>query len=124
MIKVIISSIALSLLICSYEVMDIQTGKASFYNDTFHGCKTASGDLYNTKEYTAAHREYPFGSMVRVTNLKNKKTVIVEINDRGPHSRGRIIDLSKAAALELDMVDDGIVKTKIELLGEISRCRD
>ena len=77
-----------------------ETGVASWYGSKFHGRKTASGERYNQNKMTAAHKTLPFGSRVRVRNEKNGKTVIVVINDRGPFVKGRIIDLSRAAAKE------------------------
>lgn len=84
-------------------------GKASFYADRFHGHKTASGERYDKTKYTAAHATLPFNTRVQVTNQKNGKTVVVTINDRMARSRHHIIDLSKAAAKELDMLRDGTV---------------
>src|SRR5215475_2083543 len=82
-----------------------QIGIAIFYSDAMQGKRLASGEKYNKDALTAAHRTLPFGTMVRVTNLKNNKTVVVTINDRGPHgSTARIIDLSGRAAQELDMI--------------------
>ena len=72
-----------------------ETGEASYYADRYHDRRTASGELYKTDSATAAHRTLPFGSLVRVTNLQNGKSVVVRINDRGPFVRGRIIDLSR-----------------------------
>src|SRR5690606_36890069 len=74
-----------------------ETGKASFYADRFQNRKTASGELYKIGRNTAAHRTLPFGSQVRVTNVRNGKSVVVRINDRGPFVRGRVIDLSRSA---------------------------
>src|SRR5262245_47378546 len=74
------------------------TGTASFYAHRFHGHKTASGEIYDENELTAAHRTLPFGTQVRVTNLKNDRSVVVTVNDRGPHNRHRLIDLSRHAA--------------------------
>ncbi len=91
-------------------------GIASYYGDEFHGRRTASGETYNKWELTCAHREYDFGTMLKVTNLKNKSWVIVRVNDRGPFVRGRIVDLSYAAAKKIKMLSDGIVKVKIEVL--------
>ncbi len=90
-----------------------KTGKASFYSDNLSGSKTANGEKYKPNELTAAHKKLPFGTKVKVTNLNNGKTVTVRINDRGPFVVGRIIDLSKAAAKEIGMVQDGVVKVKI-----------
>ena len=95
-----------------------QTGEASYYSNTFHGRKTASGERYNREALTAAHRTLPFGTMVRVTRVSNGKTVTVRINDRGPHKRGRIIDLSRAAALQIGLVADGVAQVGIEIISE------
>ena len=94
----------------------IQYGKASYYGEEFHGRKTASGEIFNKWNYTCAHKKLPFNTKVKVTNLKNKKSVIVRVNDRGPFVTGRIIDLSYAAAKKIGMVKDGVVKVKIEAL--------
>ncbi|HAI84313.1 MAG TPA: septal ring lytic transglycosylase RlpA family lipoprotein [Chitinophagaceae bacterium] len=89
------------------------TGKASYYADKYEGRKTASGEVYRGSKFTAAHRTLPFGTIVTVRNLKNNKTVVVKINDRGPFVAGRIIDLSKAAARKIDMIKDGVVSVEI-----------
>ena len=93
-----------------------QKGEASWYGPGFNGKKTASGEIFNTNKLTAAHKKLAFGTVVRVTNLNNNKTVVVRINDRGPFVKGRVIDLSKKAALEIDMINDGVVPVKVELL--------
>ncbi|MGE5219904.1 MAG: septal ring lytic transglycosylase RlpA family protein [Chloroflexota bacterium] len=93
-------------------------GEASWYGPGFRGKKTASGDVFDDEKFTAAHKTLPLGSRVRVTNLSNKKFVEVEINDRGPFVAGRIIDLSRAAARRLGMIDDGTAKVQVELLGD------
>jgi rare lipoprotein A len=92
----------------------VAVGKASYYANGFHGRKTANGEKFDKKDFTAAHRTLPFGTIVRVTNLNNGKMVFVKINDRGPYIKNRIIDLSKAAAKQLDMVDNGVGKVRIE----------
>ncbi|NTW52072.1 MAG: septal ring lytic transglycosylase RlpA family protein [Chlorobiaceae bacterium] len=92
----------------------IAEGKASFYANRFQGRTTASGAQFDKKDYTAAHRSLPFGTMVRVTNLANGRMVLVKVNDRGPNIKSRIIDLSKAAAREIGMVDNGIGDVRIE----------
>lgn len=92
------------------------TGKASYYGAQHHGNKTASGERFDQNALTAAHRTLPFGSRVLVTNLRNDKTVVVRINDRGPFARGRIIDLSKRAAEQLDMLRDGVVPVSVKQL--------
>lgn len=94
----------------------VEYGLATYYGDQFHGKKTASGEVYNKDDFTCAHRKLPFGTKVRVTNLKNKKSVVVRVNDRGPWVKGRVIDLSYAAAIEIDMIKDGMVRVKIEVL--------
>lgn len=94
----------------------IQYGKASYYGEEFHGRKTASGEIFNKWSYTCAHKKLSFNTKVKVTNLKNKKFVIVRVNDRGPFVTGRIIDLSYAAAKKIGMVKDGVAKVKIEAL--------
>lgn len=95
-----------------------QIGKASYYSNKFNGRKTASGEIYNSKLYTAAHRSLPFGTKVKVTNLKNGKFVIVKINDRGALRGGRVIDVSRAAAKKLGMIREGVVRVKIEIVKE------
>ncbi len=89
---------------------------ASYYGARHHGRKTASGEPFNQHALTAAHRTLPFGTRVRVTNLNNKKSVIVRINDRGPYAKGRIIDLSAQAARELNMIRAGVVPVRVERL--------
>ncbi|MDO1448035.1 septal ring lytic transglycosylase RlpA family protein [Rhodocytophaga aerolata] len=91
-----------------------ETGMASFYANKHNGKKTASGERYQSSKLTAAHKTLPFGTMVKVTNLSNGKTVEVRINDRGPFARGRIIDLSRSAAKQIDMINAGVTKVKLE----------
>ena len=93
-----------------------ETGVASYYGGRFHGRRTANGERYDQWKYTAAHKSYPFGTLVRATNLENGKSVIVRINDRGPYVRGRIIDLSVRAAETVDLLDPGVTKVKLEIL--------
>jgi rare lipoprotein A len=95
----------------SYEVV----GLASFYGKKFHGRKTASGERFNMYAMTAAHKRLPFGTLVRVTHLKNGRSVAVRINDRGPFVRGRIIDLSYGAAKKLGMVSKGVARVRIRV---------
>ena len=94
----------------------VQTGIASYYGHEFHGRTTASGETYDEEALTAAHRKLPFGSRVRVTNLENDKAVTLRINDRGPFVEGRIIDVSYRAARELDFVQAGLVRVRLEIL--------
>lgn len=91
-----------------------QVGMASWYGPGFHGRQTASGERFDQNDLTAAHRKLPLGSEVKVTNLENGRSITVEINDRGPYAKGRVIDLSRAAARKLDMVHDGTAKVRIE----------
>ncbi|MEM0553723.1 MULTISPECIES: septal ring lytic transglycosylase RlpA family protein [Aeromonas] len=93
-----------------------ETGYASYYADRYHGKKTASGELYRNNLNSAAHMELPFGSMVRVTNIANGKSVVVKVNDRGAFKSGRIIDLSKSAFSAIANIRDGIIKVKVEVL--------
>jgi rare lipoprotein A len=92
----------------------LETGIASWYGPRFHGKLTASGEVFNQEKFTAAHRTLPWGSRVKVTNLANGKSVEVRINDRGPFSKGRIIDVSRAAARALGMMKSGITTVRIE----------
>lgn len=92
-----------------------QTGMASFYGGSWHGKKTANGEIFNENSLTAAHRTLPFGTRVRVTNLDNGKSVVVRINNRGPYSNGRIIDLSKAAFSRIASTSRGVTRVKLEV---------
>jgi len=97
-------------------VLETQTGIASYYADKFNGKITYSGKVYNMYGISAAHQTYPMGTVLRITNLKNGKTVILKVNDRMPYNPDRIIDLSLGAAQKLDMVHDGLAKVKVEVL--------
>jgi rare lipoprotein A len=96
------------------EATSIQSGGASWYGPGFHGKKTASGERFNTRALTAAHKHLPFGTKVRVTNERTGRSVVVRINDRGPFVGGRVIDLSKAAAQAVGI--SGIGKVKLSRL--------
>lgn len=115
-------ALAISVLIQSSSEKPIQMvttpvhkeiGEASWYGPGFHGKETASGEIFDTNEMTAAHPSLPLGTKVEVTNLEKNKTVEVKINDRGPYAKGRDIDLSRAAAKKLGMVKKGTAKVKI-----------
>jgi rare lipoprotein A len=93
-----------------------QKGEASYYSDTLHGKKTASGEPYDRGALTAAHKTWKLGTMVRVTNVGNGKSIVVRINDRGPYAKGRIIDLSRAAAEKLDFIKKGVTEVKLEIV--------
>lgn len=103
----------------SYEPFEKSVvGEASFYGKEFEGRKTASGERYHGDELTAAHRTLPFGTRLKVTNLANDRSVKVVVNDRGPHRRHRVIDLSRRAAKELGMLRSGVARVRVEVLGE------
>ncbi len=93
------------------------TGKASWYGPGFHGRRTASGQTFNQNDLTAAHRSLPFGTKVKVTNLRNGRSTVVRINDRGPFTGGRIIDLSAAAARAIGLYNSGVGSVRLEILG-------
>lgn len=95
----------------------VQRGMATFYGDEEQGGPTASGERFDKRKMTAAHRTLPLGTWVRVTSTRNGRSVIVRINDRGPYgNRGRIIDLSEAAARRLDMIEAGVVPVTVEVV--------
>ncbi len=96
------------------EFVDKGSMKASWYGPGFHGQKTANGEVYDQNSFTAAHKSLKFGTLLKITNLKNSKSVVVRINDRGPYIHGRDLDLSKAAASELGMVRKGVARIKVE----------
>ena len=98
------------------SVFESRVGVASYYSDKYEGRKTTSGEIFSQDKLTAAHPTYSMGTIVRVKNLLNRKTVIVRINDRMTNLNGRIIDLSKKAAAELDMIKSGIAKVQVDVL--------
>lgn len=97
-----------------------EQGNASWYGNPFHGRHAANGEIYDMYKLTAAHRTLPFETMVRVTNLNNGKTTTVRITDRGPFVENRIIDLSLAAAREIESVGPGVVPIQLEVLGNVN----
>lgn len=98
------------------RTLSVQHGSASYYSDAFAGRPTASGAPYEPHEFTAAHRSLPFGSVLRVTRRDGGQVVYVRVTDRGPFARGRIVDLSRAAAEQLGMMRAGVVKVKVEVV--------
>ncbi len=92
------------------------SGAASYYGKRFHGRRTANGESFNMNSMTAAHKTLPFGTKVKVTNRSNGKSVVVRINDRGPYVGGRVIDLSRAAAAKIGMLNSGTAKVSIAVL--------
>jgi rare lipoprotein A (peptidoglycan hydrolase) len=105
-----------------WTVVAVEYGLASWYGEEFRGSETASGEIFDPEGYTAAHRTLPLNTFVKVTNLSNNRWVIVRINDRGPWNemvtgeKGRIIDLSLAAARKIEMIGPGVVEVKLEVL--------
>lgn len=97
---------------------DASEGKLAYYGRKFAGRKTASGEGFNPGALTMAHKTLPFGTLVRVTNLKNNKSVVVRVNDRGPFSADRVGDLSQAAASKIRMLKLGVVNAKLEVVGQ------
>lgn len=96
----------------------VQYGVASYYSNNFQGKKTSSGELFNQKKLTAAHNTLPLGTYIRVTNLKNGKSIVVKVNDRLHHRNKRLVDLSYAAAQKLGYVKSGLTRVKVEVLGK------
>ena len=94
----------------------VDTGVASYYHSKFQGRITASGELYDENKLTAAHNRLPLGTRIKVTNLRNKKSVIVRVNDRLHHRNMRLVDLSKAAATKLGYIGRGITRVRVEVL--------
>ncbi len=93
-----------------------ETGIASWYGEPYHGRKTSSGEVYDMNQWTAAHRTLPFGTWVEVTNVTNLKRVSVRITDRGPFVEGRIIDLSRAAAGQIDLIRPGTARVQVKVI--------
>lgn len=100
----------------NYELLDYQTGVASYFSDKLHGQPTASGEPYDKYDLTAAHATLPFGSLIHVVNLQNQQSVDVRVNSRANRSNKRLLDLSKQAAKELGFVHAGLTKVKITVL--------
>lgn len=118
----LVGAIAVALAACSTTpepaVAKTQAGKASWYGPGFHGRKTASGERFNQNAYTAAHRTHAFGTTLCVENAANGRSVAVRVNDRGPFSRGRIVDVSKRAARDLGMIRSGTAPVRVSVVGE------
>lgn len=93
-------------------------GYASYYSDEYNGSETSYGEIYDRNKLTAAHKMHPLGTRLRVTRLDTKKSVIVRVNDRGPYLKGRVVELSYAAAKQLGMLNDGQVEVKVEVVGQ------
>jgi len=108
--------ILFGLLGCSGSRRFTQEGKASYYSNKFQGKKMANGQPYRKGKLTAAHKTLPFGTKIKVTNQQNGKTVKVKITDRGPHVKGRIVDLSLKAARRVDLVKAGVAPVKVKVI--------
>lgn len=98
------------------KTKSLGSGEASFYGPGFAGRPTANGERFNPAEMTAAHRTLPFGSKLRVTNMRNGQSVVVRVNDRGPYAHNRVIDLSQGAAKRIGMINSGTANVKLELI--------
>jgi len=103
--------------------VSVEMGRASFYGGRWIGRLTANGEHYHAEDCTAAHKKLPFNTKVRVINLKNGKSVIVRINNRGPYAKGRILDLSVVAAKKIEMIGDGVIPVRAEVLKPIEVIR-
>ena len=100
----------------SEKILLTLEGIASYYAQDFQGKQTSNGETFDMNALTAAHRTFPFGTKVRVTNLENNKTVVVRVNDRGPFKEGRIMDLSMGAAKEIDLIRTGTAQVRLDVL--------
>lgn len=94
-----------------------ETGRASYYSTRFHGKKTSCGEVHKSTELSAAHRSYPYNTMLEITNLNNNEKVIVRVNDRGPYSKNRLVDLSKEAARVLGILAKGVAQVSVRVVG-------
>lgn len=112
----LLSIISFNIVNAQSKVGDKKKGQSSYYANKFHGRKTANGERFNMYAYTCAHRKLPFDTYLKVTNLKNGKWIVVRVNDRGPFKSNRILDLSKAAAAKINMIEDGLANVEIEVL--------
>jgi len=92
------------------------TGVTSFYAEDFHGKVTANGETYDMYGLTAAHKTLPFNTLIRVTNMENKQSIVLRVNDRGPYAKGRILDCSYGAAVKLGFIGNGTAKVKIDVM--------
>jgi len=115
-VPALVMALSLSVTLWSPVTTVAAEGMASYYGKGFHGRRTASGQRFNQHALTAAHRSLRFGTRVRVTNLRNRKTVVVTINDRGPYAKGRIVDLSRAAAQHLGMIKSGVARVRLKVV--------
>ena len=119
-VLIVVTMAALSLASCGYQpvlnAMATQNGLASYYSDDFQGRKTSNGEIFDNAKLTGAHRTFPFGTVVKVTNLENEQAVEVRINDRGPVKPERVIDLTRAAARKIGIERSGLGRVRIEVV--------
>ncbi len=115
-LRSIVSAIVCLLMLTSVQAQNVQFGEATYYSDAFQGKKTASGQRYDKDKFTAAHRTYPHGTILRVTRTDNNLSVEVRVNDCGPHTKSRIIDLSRVAAEKINLIQDGVAYVKVEVV--------
>jgi len=113
-------TICVLIALCLPLTAQTQSGKASYYAKSFSGRRTASGERLHKDSFTCAHRSYPFGTLLRVTNITNGLNVVVRVNDRGPFRKGRIIDLSWGAAKAIGMIAQGIAPVTVEKINEFT----
>ena len=105
----------------STPIIAQEYGVASFYSDEFHGRKTAYGDTYDKEKLTAAHKKHPYGTILKITRLDNKKSVTVKVTDKGPYIKGRVVDVSRRAAEKLGLVKVGMAEVKVEVVNRMER---
>lgn len=110
--------IFMMVIMCVGAWAQTEKGKATFYGNRFNGRRTASGETLHNDSMVCAHRTHPFGTLLKVTNKRNGKSVVVRVIDRGPYAKGRIIDLSYAAAKNIGMISSGVVDCEIEVVGK------
>lgn len=122
-IKVLVLTLLSIFVLANFDLIakthDSKSGNATYYGNRSHGRKTSDGSRYHKDSLTCAHRTLPFGTLLKVTNKRNGKEVIVKVTDRGPFRRGAIIDLSMAAAKHIDMVRDGVCPVEIAQVGNV-----
>jgi len=106
------------LMICSIPLLAQEFGLASYYSDKYHGRETAYGDTYDKTKLTCSHKKHPYGTLLRVTRLDNNRSVTCRVIDKGPYTKGRIVDLSKEAAKKIDLIKDGVVEVKVEVVSK------
>ena len=103
-------------LLISLSVSAQEFGLASYYSDRYHGRETAYGEVYDKTKLTCSHKKHPYGTLLKITRLDNKESVVCKVIDKGPYTKGRIVDLSKAAAEKIDLIKDGVAEVKVEVI--------